>query len=103
MKFITVLLIVLLCMLQYRLWMGNANLLDVRQLEKTRSEQSAENDRLRERNQSLSAEVQDLKSGLEAIEERARSEMGMIKADETFFQIVIKDDLPLTSQQDEKT
>ena len=102
MKFITVLLIVLLCMLQYRLWMGNANLLDVRQLEQTRSVQSAENDRLRERNQSLSAEVQDLKSGLEAIEERARSEMGMIKSDETFFQIVNENGLPLASQQDEK-
>ena len=102
MKFITMLLIVLLCMLQYRLWMGNANLFDVRKLEKIKRTQIAENNRLQERNQSLSAEVQDLKSGLEAIEERARSEMGMIKADETFFQIIIKDDLPLTSQQDEK-
>ncbi len=102
MKFITVLLIVLLCMLQYRLWMGNANLLDVRQLEQTKCEMIEENDRLLERNQSLSAEVWDLKSGLEAIEERARSEMGMIKADETFFQIVIKDNSPSNSQQDEK-
>ena len=102
MKFITTILIVLLCMLQYRLWLGNANLIDVRNMEQTKIAKIAENDRLQERNQSLAAEVQDLKSGLEAIEERARSEMGMIKSDETFFQIVIRDDLPLTSQQDEK-
>ena len=102
MKFITTLLLVLLCMLQYRLWLGNANLIDVRKMEQTKITKIAENNRLQERNQSLSAEVQDLKSGLEAIEERARSEMGMIKSDETFFQIVNENGLPLTSQQDEK-
>jgi len=50
--------------------------------------QKAENEKMRERNAALDAEVQDLKQGVEAIEERARSELGMVKKDEVFFQIV---------------
>lgn len=79
---------VLLIMLQYRLWRGNGNLPEVRHLERVKIAQMEENHRLQERNRSLSAEVLDLKHGLDAIEARARSEMGMIKSDETFFQIV---------------
>jgi cell division protein FtsB len=87
-KLITLILLVLLVMLQYRLWLGHGNLIEVRQLEQTLAEKTAENRGLKERNQSLAAEVVDLKHGLEAIEDRARSEMGMIKQGETFFQIV---------------
>ena len=75
-KVIAVILTGLLVLLQYRL------------LEKARQEQILENNVLRERNRSLTAEVLDLKTGLEAIEERARTEMGMIKQGETFYQIV---------------
>jgi len=79
---------VLLVMLQYRLWLGHGNLIEVRQLQQTLNEKVTENRSMKERNQSLAAEVVDLKHGLEAIEDRARSEMGMIKKGETFFQIV---------------
>lgn len=88
MKLITFILLVLLVLLQYRLWTGNGNLIEVERLEQLKVAKIEENKRLQERNQSLTAEVLDLKHGLEAIEERARSEMGMIKADETFFQII---------------
>lgn len=88
MKIIAIVLTGLLVLLQYRLWFGNSSIPQVRQLEKIRQEQIMENDVLRERNRSLTAEVLDLKTGLEAIEERARTEMGMIKQGETFYQIV---------------
>ena len=88
MKFISFLLIVLLVLLQYRLWIGNGSITDVHHLEQARQEQIRENEQLRERNQALAAEVHDLKHGFEAIEERARSEMGMIKTDETFYHVI---------------
>ena len=88
MTYINIILIVLLVLLQYRLWAGNGSIPDVKHLEDIRQAQIEENNRLRERNLSLAAEVMDLKQGLEAVEERARSEMGMIKSDETFFQII---------------
>lgn len=59
-------------------------------------QQKQENQQLLERNTALEAEVQDLKQGLEAIEERARSELGMIKKDETFFQIIENNPMPDT-------
>lgn len=61
---------------------------DVHHLEQAKQVQIEENEQLQERNQSLAAEVHDLKNGYEAIEERARSEMGMIKNDETFYQVI---------------
>ena len=87
----------MLVLLQYRLWMGNANLSKVHHLEETKLAQLDENRLLMERNRSLTAEVMDLKQGLEAIEERARSEMGMIKSGETFFQIVNSQDVNANS------
>ncbi len=95
-------LVVLLALLQYRLWFGNANLLEVRHLKDRKNAQIAVNKELQERNQSLSAEVMDLKHGLEAIEERARSEMGMVKADETFYQIVKVKDITSLDQAENK-
>lgn len=88
MKFIIVILTGLLILLQYRLWIGSGSIPQVRQLEKVKREQVQENNRLRDRNRSLTAEVHDLKTGMEAIEERARTEMGMIKQGEIFYQIV---------------
>jgi cell division protein FtsB len=85
---IFLILLVMLALLQYRLWFGHGNRFEVAELERTRAEKIEENRRMRERNLALAAEVRDLKEGLEAIEERARSEMGLIKADETFVQII---------------
>ncbi|MGQ0591377.1 MAG: cell division protein FtsB [Gammaproteobacteria bacterium] len=81
-------LAVLLAALQYRLWYGRGGIGDLAELHSARDAQSLENRRLRERNRVLEAEVADLKSGLQAIEERARTEMGMIREDEVFYQII---------------
>lgn len=75
-------------LLQYRLWFGNGSLTDIHHLTGIKQSQLEENARLEERNTSLAAEVIDLKQGLDAVEERARSEMGMIKDGETFYQII---------------
>lgn len=90
MKFVTLLLCILLILLQYRLWIGNGSLTEVRHLEQVKQQQKIENRQLKERNQAIAAEVQDLKHGYDAIEERARSELGMIKQGETFYQIINK-------------
>lgn len=78
----------LLLSLQYRLWVGDGSLAEVWDLYQQVEIQREENQSLRERNQALEAEVQDLKQGLGAIEERAREELGMIKEGETFYQII---------------
>ena len=75
-------------LLQYKLWFGDASVSDVMELKQTIKEQQARNEQIKQRNAVLAAEVEDLKTGLEAIEERARSELGMIKKDETFIHIV---------------
>lgn len=79
MKFVTVMLFTMLVLLQYRLWIGNGSLTEVHHLQQEKQSILDENGSLKERNDSLAAEVLDLKQGLDAIEERARSEMGMIK------------------------
>lgn len=88
MRLLSTILVLLLVLLQYRLWFGNGSLTDIHHLDAIKQAQLEENTMLRERNQSLAAEVVDLKQGLAAIEERARSEMGMIKEGETFYQII---------------
>ncbi len=88
MKWIVTSLFSLLLILQYTLWFGNGGLLRLWQLKAKVEEQKVENKQLLERNRALEAEVLDLKQGMEAIEERARSDLGMIKKDETFFQVV---------------
>lgn len=80
-------LLFLLLLLQGQLWFGQGSLPDLWRLQKAVEAQQAENRELEERNTALAAEVQDLKSGLEAIEERARSELGMIRKGETFYQV----------------
>ena len=81
-------LLVLLVWLQYRLWLGDGGIPDVLELETEVENVRAETEKLHERNQALEAEVHDLKQGLEAIEERARSEMGMIREGEAYFQVI---------------
>ena len=88
MRVVNAILLMVLVLLQYRLWNGNGSLPDLWDLEEIKAEQTVENKFLEERNQALAAEVMDLKTGMEAIEERARSEMGMIKSGETFFHII---------------
>ncbi len=77
--------------LQFRLWVGDGSLAEVWRLNRQVEVQRAENGALKERNQTLEAEVRDLKQGQAAIEERAREDLGMIGKDETFFQIVEPD------------
>ncbi len=88
MKIIVAALAVLFVLLQYKLWFGEGSMMEVWRLDRAIATQTAENAQLRERNQALAAEVSDLKQGVEAIEERARRELGMIKKGETFYQVV---------------
>jgi cell division protein FtsB len=81
-------LLLLLFALQSKLWLGAGGLPDSRDLRRTVKEQRVENARLQQRNDALSAEVEDLKSGETAVEERARSELGMVKPGETFYRVV---------------
>src|SRR5262245_788535 len=78
----------LFLMLQYRLWLGAGGLNEVRHLRQEIDHQRNENELLRERNRTLGAEVQDLKQGTSAIEERARTDLGMVGAGETFYQVI---------------
>ena len=87
-RWLIAILIVILAGLQYRLWYGDGSFAEVWRLHHAVEAQKDENAHLAERNAALEAEVQDLKQGLEAVEERARAELGMIKEDEVFYQIV---------------
>lgn len=86
-KWVTVVLIVLLGLLQYRLWFGKNSLPDYLALKQEVQQQSLQNDNLAQRNNLLKADISDLKIGLESIEERARNELGLIKQGETFYRI----------------
>ena len=88
MRYIAVILGLLFLVLQYELWIGEGSLATVWQLQKGIAEQKKENKKIANRNQSLVAEVSDLKKGDAAIEERARNELGMIKEGETYIQVV---------------
>ncbi len=88
MKALVVLLVSLLALVQFRLWVGDKSLVEVWRLRQAIDRQTSENVLLHSRNQRLEAEVRDLKTGLDAVEERARRELGMIRKDEIYFQIV---------------
>ena len=87
-RVLVLLLAVLLAWLQYRLWFGSGGTREVAALQQQVQKQSRDNAGLKQRNDALAAEVEDLKSGEAAIEERARSELGMIKPGETFYRVV---------------
>jgi cell division protein FtsB len=78
--------VALIVALQYPMWLGRGGWLQVRSLDRQVAEQRAANAKLRERNDALDAEVRDLKTGFDAIEERARSGLGMVRQDEIFFE-----------------
>jgi cell division protein FtsB len=88
MKPLAAVLAALIVVLQYPLWFGKGGWLRVRELDRQVASQQAVNAGLKARNETLDAEVRDLKQGLDAIEERARLELGMIRKDEVFFQVV---------------
>ena len=88
MKLLTLSLISLIAVLQYQLWYGKGNWITVWDLEKQVKTERQTNRDLQSRNTVLEAEVNDLKQGFDAIEERARSELGMVKQDEIFFQVL---------------
>jgi len=88
MRAVLAILLLILILLQVKMWFGGGGFSDVRRLEQRVEEQSQENEALAQRNRELQAEVEDLRQGLGAVEERARSELGMIKEDEEFYQVV---------------
>ncbi len=87
MRFLMVVLVLVLGLLQARLWFSNGGLREMWRLEAEVARRTEDNGRLAARNSALEAEVQDLKQGLAAAEERARTELGMIEGHETFYQI----------------
>jgi len=86
-KLLAGILVALIVLIQYPLWFGKGGWLRVWQIANDLETRKTDNRKLEVRNASLAAEVKDLKTGTEAIEERARTELGMIRADEVFFQI----------------
>lgn len=88
MRLLTLVLALIIVLLQYPLWLGKGSWLRVWEVDRQVKAQKDTNQKLEARNASLDAEVRDLKQGFDAIEERARSELGMVKQDEIFFQVI---------------
>ena len=88
MRILLAILVVVIALLQAKMWFGEGGYRDVQRLAERVDQQARENELLAQRNRELQAEVEDLRQGLEAIEERARSELGMGKEDEQFYQVV---------------
>jgi|SRR5580704_965005 cell division protein FtsB len=88
MKWLAAALAVAVILLQYRVWFSEDGVREVARLKVAVAAQRTENDQLAERNKQLAAEVRDLKTGMAAFEERARSDLGMIARNETFYQVV---------------
>ena len=88
MKWLAAALAVVLILLQYRIWVSDNGVRQVERLKQAVAAQQTEDAQLAERNRQLAAEVRDLKTGMDALEERARSDLGMIARNETFYQVV---------------
>jgi cell division protein FtsB len=94
---LAIILLVALVGLQIALWFSSTGVRNVQELKQNVENQESQNINLEQRNRTLEAEVSDLKTGLESVEERARSELGMIAEDETFFQLIEEDNSDETS------
>jgi cell division protein FtsB len=90
MRVLALSLLLIVLALQYQLWVGDSGMREVWRLRREVAAQTAQNDVLKDRNRNLAAEVQDLKKGKSAIEERARTDLGMVGTNETFFQVAPK-------------
>jgi len=88
MKILLAVLVVLIALLQYRLWYGNGGIEEVKSYQQELNELNIEVEEKSARNKALYAEVEDLRNGRETLEERAREELGMIREGETFFQVL---------------
>ena len=86
-RFVALILIALLGVFQAQLWMGRGSIPSVRELQRKLDEQTANNAKAQAKNEQLAAEVKDLQEGLEMVEEKARSELGMVKPNEIFVQV----------------
>jgi cell division protein FtsB len=87
MRWLALLFVALIAALQYPMWLGKGGWLRVRELDRQVAAAREENAKLKARNDALDADVRDLKAGYEAIEERARGDLGMVRQDEVFFQL----------------
>jgi len=88
MRVLLAVLVAVFLLLQFKMWFGEGGYRDVQRLAERVEQQARENEMLAQRNRELQAEVEDLRQGLQAIEERARSELGMVKDDEEFYQVI---------------
>ena len=88
MKWLAAALVVVVVLLQYRVWVSDSGVHEDDRLQRAVAAQRLENEQLADRNKQLAAEVRDLKTGMGALEERARSDLGMIGSHETFYQVV---------------
>ena len=88
MKWLAIALGVVIAILQYRLWLSDGGVRELARMHEAVVQQRAQNLALVERNRQVAAEVRDLKTGMAALEERARSELGMIAGNETYYQVV---------------
>ena len=93
-----IILMVLLAGLQFRLWVGEGSLAHQFELDTQIDEQRDENQRLKRRNEKVAQEVESLKTNLESIEEKARTDLGMIKEGEIFYLVIDKNDAVLNSK-----
>lgn len=98
MRTFTALLFIIFSLLQYRLWFGKNSVPDYLALQEDVTRQQLANEKLTQRNKLLYADTDDLKLGTEAIEERARNELGMIKENETFFRLIPSKDKSTTER-----
>jgi cell division protein FtsB len=103
MKWLAVGLALVIVLLQYRIWFSEAGVRELDRLQRAVAAQRSANDQLSERNRELAAEVRDLKTGLDALEERARSDLGMIAGHETFYQVVPSSSPPASARSPTRT
>lgn len=89
-RWVALILLLMLIGLQFELWSSHGGMSEVASLRAAVKKQQDENDKLTQRNQALAADVNDLKHGEQAVEARARGELGLIKPGETFYQVVPK-------------